>query len=108
VKCRPPDFPINVQLVLLYYRGEGVFPAWKEREEAEAYSWRGGNQLRKVWNKLKVAVQLVEDLAAARHISVEEAACAWDQVLAEGKTGQGVASMCRINNRPKLLKLVGL
>ncbi len=85
-----------------------MYPAWRQREAEHGTKWRPGRKLGKVWSKIKVAVELVEELAKARGCSVDEAALVWDGSLGTCKSKPGVASMCRIEDRSKLLEKVGL
>lgn len=95
----------------LYYKGDGIYPAWQAREEAskkDGASWRPGRKCGKVWSKVLAAIALVEKLAAARGCGVEAAAAEWDRVLGGTKSKPGVASMCRAEEHRRLLAKVGL
>ncbi|KAL4428214.1 hypothetical protein ABPG75_011816 [Micractinium tetrahymenae] len=95
-------------MALLYYKGEGVYPAWKEREAQHDSSWRPGRSVGKIWSKIKVGIELVELLATERKCKVEAAALEWDRALAASKSQTGVATMCRTEERTRLLAMVGL
>lgn len=98
-----------MQLVRLYFFGSNGHRAWKVREEEET-EWRKGTSNGKIFNKVKVAVELVEKLRDARGCTIQEAAREWDAALQQqtDKKPMGVASFCRYDSWPKLLQLVGL
>ena len=98
-----------MQLVRLHFSGSNGHRAWKVREEEET-GWRKGARNGKIFNKVKVALELVEKLRDARGCTIQEAAREWDAALQQqtDKKPMGVASFCRYENWPKLLQLVGL
>lgn len=115
----PTPFPHvrGMQLARLYFDGSNGYRAWKVREEEEEGRWRVGGDNTRIFNKIKVAIDLVEQLQAARGDSctIMDAAREWDAALGREhqramgfKKPMGVASFCRYDCQPKLLRLVGL
>lgn len=115
-----PPFTIRtLQLVRLYYRGDGINPGWESLERMTGGSWRSGGSRSKMWWKLKQAVSLVEELVERRggtaRCTPEAAALAWDEAITQRnatsrKKPVGLPTMCRSRSDlpPELLHSLGL